>query len=337
LARVDEVVDSLLAALSKPFVLGVEQAFVSASIGITLFPDDATAIDDLLKHADQALYLSKGNGRNRASYFTPALQHAATLRARLSGDLRVALAQGQLWVAYQPVVDLRTGAVTKAEALLRWDHPKLGRVDPEQFIPLAESSGQIVEIGNWVFEQAIKQVAVWRHAYHPEFQISVNKSPIQFHHPEASPAVWLSQLGVLGLPGQSIVVEITEGLLLDASPEVTSQMLTFRDAGIGVALDDFGTGYSSLHYLQNHDVDFIKIDQSFVRHLSSSAKDVTLCQAMIVMAHALGMKVVAEGVETAMQRDLLLSAGCDYGQGYFFAKPMSAPEFAAFLAQSPAP
>jgi EAL domain-containing protein (putative c-di-GMP-specific phosphodiesterase class I) len=282
--------------------------------------------------------VAKGAGRNRFSYFTPTLQQEAQVRARLANDLRSALVYGQFWVAYQPIVELATGLVHKAEALIRWEHPTRGLVNPASFIPIAESSGLILEIGEWVFRQAAEQVARWRRSHHPQFQISVNKSPVQFHHNSGDAAntthqAWVEHLASLGLPGQSIVVEITEGLLLDASAEVNAQLLALRDAGIGVSLDDFGTGYSSLSYLQKYDIDYLKIDQSFVRHLSASSKDLALCKAIIVMAHELGMRVIAEGVETAEQRDLLKAAGCDFAQGYLFSKPVPAAEFSAFLAR----
>jgi diguanylate cyclase (GGDEF)-like protein/PAS domain S-box-containing protein len=337
-ARVDEMAQKIIHALRTPFQLGTEQTFVSASIGITLFPGDATEIDSLFKHADQALYVAKGAGRNRFSYFTPTLQEEAQVRARLANDLRSALVYGQFWVAYQPIVELATGLVHKAEALIRWEHPTRGLVSPASFIPIAESSGLILEIGEWVFRQAAEQVARWRRSHHPQFQISVNKSPVQFHHNSGNTAnpshqAWVEHLASLGLPGQSIVVEITEGLLLDASAEVNAQLLALRDAGIGVSLDDFGTGYSSLSYLQKYDIDYLKIDQSFVRDLSASSKDLALCKAIIVMAHELGMRVIAEGVETTEQRDLLKAAGCDFAQGYLFSKPVPAAEFSAFLAR----
>jgi EAL domain-containing protein (putative c-di-GMP-specific phosphodiesterase class I) len=184
-----------------------------------------------------------------------------------------------------------------------------------------------------VFQQAALQVKAWRASLHPNFQISVNKSPVQFQHDNADRASWATQLQALGLPGSSIVVEITEGLLLDTSPSVVTRLLDMGGAGIQMSLDDFGTGYSSLSYLQKFDLDYLKIDQSFVRHLIPESTDLALCKAIIVMAHELGMKVIAEGVETEQQRDLLAAAGCDYGQGYWFAKPMAAEDFAALARQ----
>jgi EAL domain-containing protein (putative c-di-GMP-specific phosphodiesterase class I) len=199
-------------------------------------------------------------------------------------------------------------------------------VSPAAFIPIAESSGLIVDIGDWVFQQAAVQVEKWRRTLHPDFQISVNRSPVQFRHVDPGQASWGMQMQAMGLPGDALVVEITEGLLLDTSDVVGDQLLAFGDAGIKVSLDDFGTGYSSLAYLQKFDIDYIKIDQSFVRHLIPDSTDLALCKAIIVMAHALGMKVIAEGVETEQQRQLLMDAGCDYGQGYLFARPIGADE-----------
>ena len=335
--RLEPTLQKILRAMEQVFQLGNEQVFVSASIGITLYPLDGQDIEDLFKNADQALYVAKGAGRNRFSFFTPALQEAAQTRVRLANDLRSGLQGQQFRLVYQPIVELATGAVRKAEALIRWQHPTRGLISPAQFIPIAESSGLIVEMGEWVFEQAALQVQTWRKALHPDFQISINKSPVQFHHESPGNQRWDAQLRSLGLPGSSMVVEITEGLLLDTSSRVSDHLLELAAAGIQVALDDFGTGYSALSYLQRFDIDFIKIDQSFVRHLLPGSTDLALCKAMVAMAHALGMKVVAEGVETAQQRDLLAATGCDYAQGYWFSRPVSAPDFEVFWASHPAP
>ena len=331
-ASLEPVLQKLLQAMQRVFQLDDEQVFVSASIGITMYPIDGTEVEDLFKSADQALYVAKGAGRNRFSFFTPALQEAALNRVRLANDMRAGLAEQQFWLAFQPIVELTTGATYKAEALLRWQHPTRGLINPATFIPIAEASGLIVDIGEWVFQQAASQVQAWRATLDPRFQISVNKSPVQFHHSGQVHKPWFEQLQARGLPGESIAVEITEGLLLDSSDIVATQLMQLQDAGMEVSLDDFGTGYSSLSYLQKYSIDFIKIDQSFVRHLIPASTDLALCKAIILMAHELGMKVIAEGVETAQQRDLLAAAGCDYGQGYLFARPMPAREFEAFLA-----
>ncbi len=333
-SNLQTILPKLLNALSASFQLGLDQVFVSASMGVTVYPTDTMEVDDLLKNADQALYVAKAAGRNRFSFFTPALQEAAMQRAQLTHDLRAALPAQEFRMVYQPIVTLATGKIHKAEALIRWQHPKRGLISPAEFIPVAESSGLIVELGEWIFAQAAAQVKNWRADLHPEFQVSVNKSPLQFENPNPNHVPWIDQLRVLGLPGESVVVEITEGLLLSTSNGVVEQLLKLRDEGINVSLDDFGTGYSSLSYLQKFDIDFIKIDQSFVRHLKAGTTDLVLCQAIIAMAHALGMKVIAEGVETAEQRDLLKDAGCDYAQGYFYSRPVSPAEFEAMVQAS---
>ncbi len=317
--------------MSAQFKLGGERAYVSASIGITLYPGDAEQIEDLLKNADQALYVAKDAGRNRFRYFTPELQEQAQHRVSLANALRHALDRQQFQVVYQPIVDLRGGRIHKVEALLRWQHPERGPISPAVFIPIAESSGLIVEIGDWVFRTAARQAVEWRKTLHPQFQISINRSPVQFRNDAAARPTWVDHLKSVGLPGDSVVVEITEGLLLDAANGVSEQLLAYRDAGIPVALDDFGTGYSSMSYLQKFDIDYLKIDRSFVSGLDQGETSRAMCKAIIVMAHELGMQVIAEGVETEEQRDWLQRAGCDFAQGYLFAKPMSAAALEAHV------
>nr|WP_242473183.1 EAL domain-containing protein [Rhodoferax fermentans] len=332
-ADLEAVLHKLLGSLGGVFQLGLDQVFISASIGVTVYPDDALEIEGLLKNADQALYVAKAAGRNRFSYFTPALQEAAQWRAQLTRDMRLALVEQQFRVVYQPIVTLATGVIHKAEALLRWQHPTRGLINPGEFIPVAESSGLIGALGEWVFQQAADQVQAWRASLHPDFQISINKSPVQFENPDPLATPWIEQLRARGLGGDSIVVEITEGLLLSTSAGVTEQLLAMGDDGIQVSLDDFGTGYSSLAYLQKFHIDVIKIDQSFVRQLAPQSTNLALCQGIIAMAHALGIQVVAEGIETEQQRALLAAAGCDFGQGYFFSRPVSAAEFEQICGQ----
>ena len=323
--------DGLLDALQQPYLLGQSEVFVSASMGLAMYPADASQIEDLLRHADQALYAAKGAGRNRWCVFTPAMQAAAQWRARLDADLRTALEAGQLSVVYQPIVNMLSGRVCKAEALLRWHHPDLGAISPAQFIPVAETSGQILALGDWVFTQAAHQVRHWRSVLDAEFQVSVNKSPVQCHRSPALSSRWVDELAQMGLPCSSLCIEITEGLLLDTHPDVTRHLGELRAAGTTVSLDDFGTGYSSLTYLQKLDIDCLKIDQSFVRNLSPGSTDLTLCKAIIAMAHELGMQVVAEGVETEQQHQLLMEAGCDHGQGYWYGRPMPPAQFEAWV------
>ncbi len=329
--RLDRILHDVLQAMATFFQIGHEQVYISASIGITIYPTDGTEVETLFKNADQALYVAKGEGRNRFSYFTQSLQQAAQARVRMASDLRAGVALKQFHLVYQPIVSLADGQVRKAEALLRWQHPTLGPVGPAEFIPIAEATGLIVEIGEWVFRQAAAQALAWRKDLHPQFQVSINKSPVQFHNDAGLQQRWGAHLASIGLPGDGIVVEITEGLLLDTGSVVKEQLLQLRAAGIKVSLDDFGTGYSSLTYLQRFDIDIIKIDQSFVRNIAPDATELALCKAIIMMAHELGMQVVAEGVETEQQRALLADAGCDFGQGYLFAKPMLPHDFDAFM------
>ncbi|MDH5711456.1 MAG: EAL domain-containing protein [Gammaproteobacteria bacterium] len=332
-STIERIAENILQHLARPFSLGNEIAYVSASIGITLHPVDATETEELLKNADQAMYAAKNEGRNRFSYFTRSMQLAAQERLRLTNKLHGALAAGQFTILYQPIIDLTTGRINKAEALIRWQHPKLGMVSPAQFIPLAEDTGLIIEIGDWVFREATRQVAHWRTLYNPDFQISINISPVQLSSivDKYSHQSWFDYLQELELPGQSVVMEITEGMLLDTDNDVTSKLLEFRDANIQVAIDDFGTGYSSLAYLKKFDIDYLKIDQSFVRNLVTDPNDMALSEAIIVVAHKLGLNVIAEGVETEAQRQLLAEAGCDFAQGYLFSQPVSAEEFGELL------
>lgn len=327
LNSIERIARDILVSLARPFEIDEETIYISASIGITLYPLDANEFDALLRNADQAMYAAKAEGRNRFSYYTPSMQAAAQSRMRLANDLRHAIARNEFKLMFQPIVDAGTGDIRKAEALLRWHHPVNGIVSPAEFIPVAEETGIIIEIGEWVFRETVKQLLIWRRTLHPEFQISINKSPIQFKSAHDS---WVEYMKNRGLAPSSLVVEITEGLLLDAADAVNSQLLAFRDAGIQVAIDDFGTGYSSLSYLKRYDIDYIKIDQSFVKTLYS-ASDLVICEAIILMAHKLDMKVVAEGVESKDQFELLKGAGCDYMQGYYFSKPIDAAAFEALL------
>lgn len=322
------VAECILRRLTEPFLLDDEVIYISCSIGISLYPDDAKTAELLLKNVDQAMYAAKNDGRNRYHYFTAAMQETAQRRMRVISDLRTALTEQQLVVYYQPIVNLTTGEVTKAEALIRWQHPVRGLIAPAEFIPLAEQTGMICDIGNWVFQEVAQQVASWRSQYNIELQVSINKSPIQFRDDNDTFNKWYAYLQQLKLSSNAIAIEITEGLLLDASPKVQKVLLNYRNAGIQVSLDDFGTGYSSLAYLKKFSIDYVKIDQSFTKNLCPDSDDLALCEAIIVMAHKLNIAVIAEGVETVKQRQLLVAAGCDYAQGYLYSKPVPADEFA---------
>jgi diguanylate cyclase (GGDEF)-like protein/PAS domain S-box-containing protein len=328
---IERVARTIIGALSEPFKLGPHDAFISASVGVTLYPDDARELDVLFKNADQAMYAAKNAGRNRFAWFTPDLQVAAEKRLRLTSDLRAALPGEQFELYYQPIVDLPTGDIYKAEALIRWLHPERGTISPLEFIPLAEDTGLIVPIGDWVFRQAVHQAKQWRSRFHPSFQISVNMSPVQIRQNTQLCTQWSEYLVRESMPGQSIAVEITEGLLLHADLKIDEKLLTFRDAGIRISIDDFGTGYSSLSYLKRFDIDYLKIDRSFVQNLGLDADNQALCEAIVVLAHKLGLKVIAEGVETIEQREFLAAVGCDFAQGFLWSRPVPPDAFEALV------
>jgi len=324
IGRVDRIARHILQQISRPFKLGEEMAHISASIGITLYPQDALEMENLLKNADQAMYSAKQEGKNRYNFYTRDMQELAMYRMRLINDLRDALGEGQIEIVYQPIVEMKTGCISKAEALIRWQHPTRGLINPNDFISAAEETGLITSLGDWIMQEAVNQAAKWRVQYHLQFQISVNVSPVQFRNDNINFTTWSNYLEKAGLSGDAIVIEITEGLLLEASDKIKEQLLIFRDKGIEVALDDFGTGYSALSYLQKFDIDYLKIDQVFVRNVAPGSTDMALCEAIIEMAHKLNIKVIAEGVETEEQRSLLAGAGCDFMQGYLFSKPLPA-------------
>lgn len=328
--RVEWIARTINASLALPFKLGADEEFISASIGITFYPDDAGELDVLFKNADQAMYASKNAGRNRFCYFTSDMRVEAERRLRLTSDLRAALPDRQFQVFYQPIIDLATGKVCKAEGLIRWFHPVRGMISPLEFIPLAEDTGLIVPIGDWVFRQAVQQARRWRERYHGGFQVSVNMSPVQVRQDSMQCARWSEYLTREGMAGSSVAVEITEGLLLQSESNIDEKLLTFRHAGIGISIDDFGTGYSSLAYLQRFEIDYLKIDRSFVHNLSVNEDNQALCEAMVVLAHKLGIQVIAEGVETAEQQAFLKAVGCDFAQGFLYSKPVPPEQFEAW-------
>ena len=333
---IDDIAEKIINTLSEAYTIGNEVIHTSGSIGITLYPDDAKDIDTLVKNADQAMYAAKENGRNCFSYFTQSLQDAAQKRLRLTNDLRNALPDGQFEIFFQPIVDLQTDRICKAEALLRWQHPSRGMVPPLEFIPLAENTSLIHAIGDWVFRQSVGHAKDWSGEYNDSFQITVNISPMQFKlDTQLFTRKWQKFLQDLGLPGQNLIVEITESMLLNADDEVVDKLLWMRDTGIQVAIDDFGTGYSSLSYLRKFDIDYLKIDKSFIHNLEADRNNIILSEAIIMMAHKLGLKVIAEGVETKHQKHMLIEAGCDYAQGYLFSRPVPVGEFETLLEHQP--
>ncbi|MES3025368.1 MAG: EAL domain-containing protein [Pseudomonadota bacterium] len=328
--HVEILAQAILDELAEPFVIDAASYHVSGSMGITLCPQDGCTPDELLRNADQAMYVAKQAGRNRFSFFTASMRDSAWARLKIIEELRTALAQHQLAVYYQPIVDLANGEIVKAEALVRWHHPQGRLVMPDEFIGLAEQSGLIGEIGSWVLGEAIEHARQWSALLGHPFQISVNKSPVEFMS-VAMMKSWDSDLAVLGRARDQIAVEITEGILLNDSRAVRERLAKLQQAGVQFTIDDFGIGYSSMSYLKKFKVDFLKIDQSFVKDMMQSADSGVFAETIIVMAHKLGLKVIAEGVETVEQRDWLRAMECDYAQGFLFSEAASSERFTRML------
>lgn len=328
---IEMVAEQLRQSLSLPYYLLNEVVHSGVSIGITLYPDDGTEIDDLLKNADQAMYGAKSLGRNNYHYFTQSMRDKAVDRMQLIADLRRAINNKEFFVVYQPIVNLQTEEIYKAEALVRWKHPKLGVVNPIDFIYLAEETGLIIEISDLVFNQALEDVTKWRSSLSSNFQISVNTSPIQYKKSGGNITHWIDKLGIEKENTKTIALEITENLLMENKKGVSEVLALVKFSGIPIAIDDFGTGYSSLAYLKDYETDYLKIDKSFVQKMTQGSKDLALCEAMVVMAKKLHIKVIAEGIETKEQEGLLTKIGCEYGQGYLFSKPISSDAFEALV------
>jgi len=326
LNKVDRIAQSLIDVLCQPFSLDENTAYISASIGITIYPRDGGNVAELLRNADQAMYLAKESGKGRFAYFTPEIQAEALDRRSLQIELRNAVNQQEFEVHYQPIIKLQSGKTVKAEALLRWPHSERGMISPHQFTPLAEESGLIVPLGRWVIEKVAKQACAWRESMGSDFQISVNRSPLEFRESQ-NLDMWFGSLDELGLLPANIIIEITESLLMENQDYILDQLLALRRRHVEVALDDFGTGYSSLSYIRNFHIDYIKIDSSFVKNLAVNTQEAALCEGIISMAHKLDIKVVAEGVETAIHHNMLKAMNCDYAQGYYYSRPLPAAEF----------
>lgn len=329
---VELVAQKIIERLGEPFQLGESVVYVSASIGITMYPQDATEVEELLKSADQAMYVAKRQGRNRFSHFTQSLQTAAQERLHMITDLRAAILENQFQLHFQPMMDMATGHIRMAEALVRWDHPTRGIIMPTDFIPLAEETGLILQIGDWVFHEAARWASRWNELLPGGFQVCVNTSPVQFRAEGAASQIkWIEHLQSHNIPGECVVVEVTEGVLLNADKDSLKMLANLRNANIQIAIDDFGTGYSSLAYLTKFDIEYLKIDKQFIHSLSKDVRDTALCEAIIVMAHKLGLQVIGEGVEHHLQDEILDKAGCDFVQGYLYSRPILAEQLDAIL------
>ena len=328
-----EMADGILTAMAKPFYIDLEVFHITVSIGITNFPEDASTQEMLRMNADQAMYEAKALGRNRYQYFSLEMRLSAQTRMRTINELREAVKQEQFDVYYQPIVCFKTGKIVKAECLIRWNHPSQGLLGADSIIRLAEETNMIVDIGNWIFKRATEHLAIWRQQYSADLKISVNTSPAQFIDDGCVVEDWYSHMDALNLPYDCLIIEITEGLLLDLDDTVMGKLDAFRKGGVQVALDDFGTGYSSLAYLQKIESDFLKIDRSFVKDIMFDDKTKALCSEIIKIAHIYNTEVIAEGIETIEQSKLLTDSGCDFGQGFLYSKPVSAKDFETLLKQ----
>jgi diguanylate cyclase (GGDEF)-like protein len=332
---IERTAQKIIKILATPYFLQNEVVHSSASIGITVYPTDGKDVSSLLKNADQAMYGAKSAGKNNYHYYTQSMRQEALQRMSLINDLRCAIDNEQFFLLYQPIVDLHTGAIYKAEALIRWQHPTRGLIGPDNFIPLAEETGLIIDISNWVFDQVCNKVKFWRSELCPNLQISINTSPVHYTDNDRCITHWLDILLASQTPPDAILLEITERLLMNSTEYVSNKLFQFRQAGVDIALDDFGTGFSSISYLKKYPTDYLKIDKSFVHSMTQVSNDKVLCEAIIVMAKKLGIKVIAEGVETPEQQKILEDMGCDFAQGYLFSYPLSAEQFTARLNKSP--
>jgi len=320
----------VLEIMKAPFTLAGQEFFVNCSIGISLFPKDGQDGPTLLKNADTAMYRAKERGRNMIQFYAAAMNARAFERLTLENGLRHALEAGELMLHYQPQVDLVSSQIIGMEALLRWRHLKLGMIAPAEFIPLAEETGLIVPIGEWVLKTVCAQIRAWQEAGLPALPVAVNLSARQFMQAGLAEQV-AGILAATGLKANQLELEITESLLMKDVEGAVDTLRIFKAMGVGLAIDDFGTGYSSLNYLKRFPIDRLKIDQSFVRDITIDSDDAAIALAVIAMAHSLRLKVIAEGVETAAQLDFLRSRHCDEMQGYYFSRPLPAEEIAALL------
>lgn len=321
ITTIDNVVERIQRVLDEPVRVADRDMTVTFSAGVSLYPDDALVWGDLMNHADSALYAAKKDGRNRMRYFTQDLKEKATRRRFILNAFRNALVQGELCMHYQPVVSMLDGSLIKAEALIRWTHSS-GPIAPMEFIPLIEQSDLIHKFGDFVVQQVASEAPALREKFGNDFGVTFNLSPAQLRGSKSLVENWHSLMGPASFEDAGLIAEITEGTMVDDDEFTQHNLLSLHSAGIGVAIDDFGTGYSSLNYLTKINAQVIKIDRSFTSNLVSNPKTDILCEAIIVMAHKMGMKVVAEGVETKAQWDKLLEIGCDMAQGYFIAKAM---------------
>jgi diguanylate cyclase len=329
-ADAEAVAQRAVAALREPLRIGEHDIHSSASVGIALYPQDGNSVESLMAHADAAMYCVKQRGRNDLQFFTAGMDAATQDRGKLESDLHQALARAQFVLHYQPKVDAQTGRLRGAEALIRWLHPERGLVPPATFIPLAEDSGLIEGIGNWVIHEACRQARAWQDQGLAPTRVAVNLSAFQFHNGTLLEAIRRS-LEEFSLDPAYLEVEITESALMSDPEESVAILRRLSEMGVLVSVDDFGTGYSSMSYLQRFPIDKLKIDRTFISEVTSSNDDASIVSAIVSLGHTLNLKVIAEGVETPEQLEFLQMLGCDQYQGYHYSKPMPAAEFAELI------
>ncbi|MCC7251368.1 EAL domain-containing protein [Hyphomicrobium sp.] len=317
----------IASAFEEPFAIGGQTIRVTASVGMARAPEHGLSADELMRHADIALYEAKNQGRDRAMTFSEEMAKQVETRRAIEVDLRTAIEREELRLNYQPIVSCRTGAIVGAEALLRWRHPIRGEISPATFIPIAEISGLMPALGTWMLEQVFKDAKQW-----PDLEVALNLSPVQFKQTDLK-AVLSTLIAENGVAPNRFVLEITEGVLLEATDLTKSVLQGLQDMGFRTALDDFGTGYSSLAYLCNFKFDKIKIDRSFVTNVSNAMTSRTIVQSVAALGRGLGMQIVAEGVETEYEAVMMSHFGCTELQGFFFSKPLSAAQLTALLAK----
>jgi len=326
------VAEKLLRAAREPFDIESRELTVTPSIGIAMYPNDGRDFDELLRCADAAMYDAKQRGRSQFRFFTAEMQARSERTLVLENALRRALERGQLHLHYQPLVSVETGAITGAEALLRWNHPELGAVSPAEFIPLAESSGLILPIGEWVLRTATQQLVAWLGTGIAPITMAVNLSTAQFRQLDL-PQLVGAILDEVKLPAHLLELELTEGAAMIDPIAAISTMDKLNKLGVHMAIDDFGTGYSSLSYFKKFKVSKVKIDQSFVRDITVDPDDRAIVSAIISMARSLGINTIAEGVETREQLDYLQAQGCNEVQGYYFSRPVAPDTFLKLLSK----
>jgi len=329
----EQVADRILQTFSAPYMLANQEVFVSTSIGIAIYPSDSDNSSTLLQHADAAMYQAKDKGKSAYQRFLPEMNKDSHERLQIESRLRRALELNELEVYYQPIVEAPTGNLIGAEALIRWNNSAMGLIPPDRFIPLAEETGLIISIGDWVLDTACKQIKQWQLETGLDLTIAVNVSPRQFRDGNFVGTVE-DILSKYQLNPNFLELEITERLILDDSIETSSIFDSLDKMGAKLSIDDFGTGYSALGYLKSYPFDTLKIDKSFVQDVIEEKEDAALVTAIITMAHSLGLKVIAEGVEEASQLEFLNSRKCDYAQGYYFNRPVPAADFAQWMQEN---